>query len=151
VKPDVDAEFAAKFGERPPESIAVAYDFRWQDSPQAIGGPRTLGELVTVESVAKRAKWEYRRMLRHLERLHVECGGMLLINVGTKKRPRYVLSLEKLKRLMPQWAEEVHSLTTKVDDLSDQADASDELVREAHRSIGKLVGRVEALERRRQM
>jgi hypothetical protein len=114
-----------------------------------MSGLGALGELVSVEDLASRAKWPYRRMLRLLSKVNEECHGLLLINIASKgKRPRYVVSLEKVRSHIPQWAEQVESLSGRCEELGDRMEDVAALVREAHRCIGELRSMGRAIESR---
>jgi hypothetical protein len=58
---------------------------------------------LTVKQVAKALGWSRVTTWRTLKRLDGELMGMLLKNVGTKRKPRFTVTLEKLQMVAPQW------------------------------------------------
>lgn len=79
---------------------------------------KRLDKVLTIPEVAAIAGWHRRRMLRHLLRLNQELGGMLLHNVGTRKKPRWTITLRALRAVAPAWfldAEALHSRLEEVE------------------------------------
>lgn len=62
-----------------------------------------LDKVLTIKEIADLAGWSRKRMLRHMQRLNEEVGGMLLHNGGTAERPRYTATLSALQSVAPQW------------------------------------------------
>jgi len=92
----------------------------------------------------------YQRMLRQLLVSNAQCGGMLLVNVTRKhKHPTWRLTLEALAQLNPQWfvrSQKVEDRQVEIERLlADHA----ELLEVAHRHIGELRRRIDALEKRK--
>jgi septal ring factor EnvC (AmiA/AmiB activator) len=108
-----------------------------------------LGTLVTVRDLAKRTGWGYRRMLRHMHAANKQLNGMLLVNLSPKgKRPHYVLALEKLEQLRPEWAASFQGVAEEVEELEGKGEELEAMVVEANTTIGHLKRRVDALETR---
>jgi hypothetical protein len=109
-----------------------------------------MNALVSIHDVAKAAKWSYERMRRFLLRRNAELNGMLLVNIGAEncKKPTYALTLQSLERIHPTWFERAQTLGATVEELKETAEERDTSLAEAHRCIGELTRRVDALERR---
>lgn len=67
------------------------------------GAQPKLDKVLTIPEVAAIAGWDRRRMLRHLQRLDREVGGMLLHNIGTAEHPRWTVTLAALRCAAPNW------------------------------------------------
>lgn len=76
-----------------------------------------LEKILTVVEVAAIAGWDRRRMLRHLQRVHRETGGMLLRNIGTAERPRWTVTLAALHRCAPEWFSDPTTVQARLDAL----------------------------------
>lgn len=102
--------------------------------------------VLTIPELARRVGWTRRRMLRHLIERHHATGGTLLYNVGREggQRPRWVVSMEALKSLAPQWFNDPEQVQLCLDFLRERADGHEE-------EIEALKARLKALEKRIEM
>lgn len=73
-----------------------------------------LDKVLTVSEVALLAGWSRRRMLRRLQRIEERLGTPLLCNVGTRRKPRWTVTLGVLERLAPQWFVDEETLESRV-------------------------------------
>lgn len=87
-----------------------------------------LDKVLTVGEVAALAGWHRRRMLRHLLRLHEETGGQLLINVGSKARPRWTVTLGALQRMAPQWFVDDETVEARLSALEERMAVSERVL-----------------------
>lgn len=111
-----------------------------------------VAKLVTVRDAAREAKWTcaagkrhcrcnecdngHRRMLRLLEKANQENNGMILVRRGSVENPRWLVSLDAVRRLLPQLAKcEAPAADA---DLEETVQRQAELLRLAHQHIGEL-------------
>lgn len=92
--------------------------------------------LLTIEQVAERAGWPYRKMLRHLLAQDRELGGMLLVKEGRGRNTRYHTTAAALRQIHPQWFVEQESIRRDVDEHEERIEELDGMVVEVTRQLG---------------
>lgn len=127
-----------------------------------------LGKLFTIPQVARKVGWScekaaaewrtsrcsckectagYQRMRRHLLTQNAQLHGMLLVNAAPDgAKAHYVLTLEALEQLHPQWFVSAEGLAEQVAGIADQVEdldvGHDELLK-ALRGVAERVARLE--------
>lgn len=101
-----------------------------------------LDKVLTVAQVAALAGWQRRRMLRHLLRMNEQLGGMLLKNVGSKRVPRWTVTLANLQRVAPQWFVDAESVEARLRDLEEARDEQRRIIALQNERIRDLTNEV---------
>lgn len=98
-----------------------------------------LGKVLTIPEVAAIAGWDRRRMLRHLQRLNQEVGGMLLHDIGRKGRPRWTVTLKALQAVAPSWFSDPETIQSRIESLEDEVKRLNRVVGAQGQVLAELV------------
>lgn len=129
-----------------------------------------LNEVLTIAQVARRAGWccetsreqrattdgcgceecvsGRRRMRRHLLTQDRQLGGMLLTKDPSGKRVRYLVTLQAIEQIHPEWFARAQGLGARLDEAGAELEDLRELVKLAHEEIGALKAKLSRLETR---